>query len=81
MRGFYSQTLIAAARANNYSTKSHVPSIAISCRFRKDQRGPVKKALKKISKSGLVIRHPTRGGMTWQLTKNGLDVVKSLEGN
>jgi hypothetical protein len=64
--------LQALVLATKMSTKSHVPTQAVLCRFAKGKRGDAKKELLKIAKKGLIIKHPTRGGITWQLTRKGL---------
>lgn len=70
--------LLALARAGGYSLNAHVPSQAIASRFSRSNRGYAKKTLRKILRTGLAIRHPTEGGMTFQLTKTGLRMVRAI---
>jgi hypothetical protein len=38
----------------------------------KTSKGDIRKGLDKLRRKGLAQKHPTRGGITWNLTKDGL---------
>lgn len=78
MRNFTKEVLYALVSATKGSLGAHVPAPAILCKFRKDRRGSAKRELRKIEKLGLAIRHPTRGEMTWRLTKDGLSAARKF---
>jgi hypothetical protein len=69
--------LLALVSATNGSPRAHVPTPAILCKFKKDRRGSMKKELLKIARLGLAIKHPTRGNVTWQLTRAGVSASSS----
>ena len=60
------------------SLKAHFPKQAILRHFRKDFRGYAAEALKELVRKGLVMKHPTRGEMTYSLTPVGLQVLREL---
>ena len=67
--------LFAVATATNCSLNAHVPLQAILSKFKKEKRGTVRKTIKNLAKMGCVSRHPTRGGLTWHLTKFGAETL------
>jgi hypothetical protein len=71
-------TLFALAAACRQSLHAHVPIEAVSHRLRKDLRGDVKKALKKLRGRGLCQEHPAGGTMTWELSEAGLRLSQRL---
>lgn len=64
-------TLIALFRVTNGSLEAHVPLEALQSKFKKDKRGLIKKAIRGLCSVGLAVQHPTGGGMTYNLTKDG----------
>lgn len=78
---FELDVLIAFCDACNYSTKCHQPSEKIIKRINKSAGKNIKKVLKKLVSKGFVVRHPTRGGMTYEPTKEAIQLVKGLEGD
>ena len=68
--------LQALGAACNYSLSAHVPIQAVRANFRYNIRGGVKKILKKLRAKGLCSKHPTGGDTTWQLTRNGLNILR-----
>jgi predicted transcriptional regulator len=74
-------TLMAIFAETGLSTSAHVPLTSVQRHFRKDLRGFCRKALNELVRSGFVIKHPTRGSMTYSLTPEGIKKVKEfLEG-
>src|SRR5437870_4203649 len=74
--------LIALADACNWSPTAHPPIEAVTRRVPSHLRGDLKKAVeKKLKKNGYCTPHPTAGGITWYITKVGLeratDILKS----
>lgn len=70
--------LKALADACNYSLGAHVPLEAITGRVPKHLRGDIKKGLRKLRAKQLCQEHPTGRNVTWQLTRAGLDEVRSF---
>jgi RIO-like serine/threonine protein kinase len=64
-------------KATHISKSAHVPPEAFVKRLPFSGRR-IKKALKKLVTSGYVQLHPTRGGMTYALTKAGLDKCREI---
>lgn len=73
------KVLSALISATNGSVKAHVPAPAVLCKFKKDKRGLMKKELLKIAKLGLATKHPTKGEVTWQLTRHGAIVARNID--
>lgn len=71
--------LIAFSKECSYSLGAHVPIGAVQRNFPSHLRGDAKKALEKLARKGYCIKHPTRGGMTFQLSRFGLEEAKRLE--
>ncbi|VVB64735.1 Uncharacterised protein [uncultured archaeon] len=67
--------LQAICKATHISKSAHVPPEAFVKRLPYSGRR-IKKALQKIITSGYVQLHPTRGGMTYGLTRAGLDICR-----
>jgi hypothetical protein len=61
------------------SLNAHVPKPAIEHRFKTHVRGYVSKTLEKLRRKGLLQWHPTRGGVTYQLTREGRDLAMKLK--
>jgi Mn-dependent DtxR family transcriptional regulator len=61
------------------SLKKHPPEEAIKSKFRSDQRGYISATLKKLRRKGMIREHPTRGGITYELTVEGRDIAKRLQ--
>ena len=71
--------LEALLHAAQFSLQAHVPISAVLCKFARDHRGAARKDLIRIARMGLVVKHPTKGGMTWQLTRTGLLLAREIE--
>jgi len=71
-------TLYALYKAANESIHAHVPEHAVLARFRKDLRGFAREALADLTRrpETYVIKHPTKGGMTYQITLEGIKILK-----
>lgn len=63
------------------SLSAHPPIEAIQSKFKKDKRHLAKKAIKILCRSGYVNKHPTRGGMTYGLTRVGKNFIEGIENN
>lgn len=73
-----SQCLIALAKAVDFSLSSHVSKHAVLCKFGRMYRGEESKHLRILVRKGLATKHPTRGELTWQLTKRGLQTANCI---
>ena len=62
--------LLACCNANKFSLGSHV-SIEIIRRKTSVNPKDVKRILRMLISNGFISQHPTRGSMTYQLTKKG----------
>jgi hypothetical protein len=69
-------TLFALYKICGGSLKCHVPMEAIQSKFKKHERHVPKKAISFLLRLGLVNRHPTKGGITFELTKDGKEYVE-----
>lgn len=69
-------TLLALYKVCGGSIKCHVPIEAIQSKFKKHERHVPKKAISFLIKLGLIIKHPTKGNPTYQLTKIGKEYVE-----
>jgi hypothetical protein len=72
--------LVALAATCRLSMHSHVPVQAVQSKFPKHIRGDVPKSLERLRRRGLCQKHPTGGGITWELTREGLAVARSAMG-
>jgi len=69
--------LRAVADACYHSLTAHMPESAIRSRCSKYLDGKdFKKSLKKIHSKNLIIKHPTGGNTTFQLSKEGLRLAR-----
>jgi hypothetical protein len=73
------KALLALAKATNKSLSAHVSKHVFFLSYASRDRRQAKKALNRIVKSGLAMKHPTGGGMTYQLTRRGLTLVWEFE--
>lgn len=65
--------LLVCCNANNFSLGSHIPIEAIKKGVKKEIRSKyVKISIKKLVSNGFIIKHPTRGKITYQLSRKGL---------
>jgi hypothetical protein len=64
-------------KATHISKSAHVPPEAFVKQLPSSGRR-IKKALQKLVTSGYVQLHPTRGGMTYALTKAGFDKCREI---
>ena len=60
------------AETCNYAVHAHYSEETILHKVSTDLRGDIRKALKSLHKKGLCIKHPTSGGMTYYITKEGI---------
>ena len=72
--------LFALYNATGGGFHAHVPEEAVVSRFRKDFRGYVSEGLDDLARhpEGYVMKHPTRVGMTYQITNSGIEKLKQL---
>jgi CTP-dependent riboflavin kinase len=77
LRRFEIAVLQSICKATNMSKAAHVPEQAFVKRF-PGAECEAKKTLKKLISLGYVKMHPTRGGMTYDLTNAGWDLCKEL---
>lgn len=70
--------LVALASACGFSLHAHVPVNAVQARFPKHLRGEIPKALDRLRRAEKCQKHPTRGGITWELTRDGLQDAQSI---
>ena len=75
---FELDVLIACCDACNYSTNCHQPIEKIIKRINKSAGKNVRKVIKILVSKGFIIKHPTRGGMTYEPSKDAIMLVKSL---
>lgn len=59
------------------SLSGHVPLEAIASKFRKDKRGLVKKAIGRLLRLGLAVKHPG-AGVSYFLSREGKNYIESL---
>ena len=71
-------TLVALAECCDYSLGAHVPIEFVREKMPPYLEGEVNKLLKKLRAKGYVQEHPTRGAVTWQLTRLGLNEARSI---
>ncbi len=60
------------------STHAHTPIGGVKKYLPEEIRNDmkiVKKSVNRLVKKGLLIKHPTKGGMTYQLSKEGRDCI------
>jgi hypothetical protein len=70
--------LAGLCAATNGGKGAHVPKEAfIKKPELKGHKGD--RALKELIALGYVIKHPTRGGMTYQLNETGLEICRQLK--
>jgi RIO-like serine/threonine protein kinase len=75
---FDEMVLLKICRKTNMSPHSHVPAEAFKRGFPgKEDRA--QDSLDKLIKLGYVQRHPRRGGMTYQISKEGRDLCRTLK--
>lgn len=60
------------------SLKAHFPKQVILRHFRRDFRGYAAEALKELVRKELVVKHPTRGEMTYSLTPVAIKILREL---
>lgn len=73
------KALCVLAKVSNRSLKAHVSKHLFYLGYPSRDRGEAKKALRRVVRLGFAMRHPTAGGMTYQLTRRGLILAWSLE--
>lgn len=78
LRRFEVAVLQSVCKATKMSKASHVPEQAFLKRFPGAER-EARKALKKLISLGYVKMHPTRGGMTYDLTDDGWNLCRELK--
>jgi Mn-dependent DtxR family transcriptional regulator len=75
--GFEAAVLVSICKATKMSKSSHVPERAFARKFPNEGR-LVKKALRELIREGYVTMHPTRGEMTYELTREGLAFCREM---
>lgn len=70
--------LVALAEATGLSSNAHVPVQAVLSKVPKHLRGDLKKALDRLRRRQFCAQHPTRGGITWQLSSEGVRMAKEV---
>ncbi|MGD0952619.1 MAG: hypothetical protein ABR985_09530 [Methanotrichaceae archaeon] len=75
--GFEATVLVSICKATKMSKSSHVPERAFARRF-PNQGRLIKKALRELIRDGYVRMHPTRGEMTYELTRDGLAFCREM---
>ncbi len=75
---FDTAVLVALAQACNGSLAAHPPIHAIQSRFPKHLRGEVPRSLDRLRRQQYCQKHPTRGEVTWQLTREGLRLAEDI---
>jgi len=68
---FEKRVLLACCEANEFSLGSHVSIKKIRKKIDKKQQKYLKKAMRTLISSGFVLEHPTRGEMTYRLSRDG----------
>ncbi len=71
--------LLACCYANKFSLSSHVPIEGITKIIKTLPSTYVKKAIKTLLSNAFIIRSPTRGKMTYRLSKYGLKAGNKLK--
>lgn len=71
-------TLKALMSVTDGDLAAHVPLQAIQSKFKKHMRHIPKKALKILCRLGFAIPHPTKGGMTYNITREGKDHLETI---
>lgn len=77
IRRFEKAVLQSICKATKISKHAHVPEHAFIKKFPGAER-EARKALKKLISYGYVQMHPTRGGMTYELTDMGWKLCQEL---
>lgn len=78
---FELEVLTVCCDACNYSVNCHQPIEMLVKRINKSAGKLVKKVINKLVAKGLMRKHPTKGGMTYEPTTEGLNVVRGSQGN
>ncbi len=78
LRRFEIAVLQSVCKATRMSKASHVPEQAFLKKFPGAER-EARKTMKKLISLGFVKMHPTRGGMTYDLTDAGWDLCRKLK--
>ena len=69
--------LVSICKATDGSKSAHVPKQYFMKKFQ-NQSTLAKRALHNLISSGYVIKHPTGGEMTYELTQRGFEVCKAI---
>ena len=78
---FEKVVLIKFYKSVEGSTNAHIPEECIEGKFKSHLRGMVSKVLRKLVRKNLLAEHPTRGGITYQLTIEGRDAYREIMKN
>lgn len=73
-------TLMSLFAEIGLSIHAHVPLNSIQRHFPKALRGFCGEAVKDLVKHGYIVKHPTRGAMTYSLSPEGILKVKEILG-
>lgn len=79
LRDFELRVLAELCRATKTSKAAHVSEHAFVKKFPNEKHA--RKALRKLITAGYVAMHPTRGEMTYQMTKAGWDICREIKGS
>jgi hypothetical protein len=77
LREFDEAVLIVICKVLSESKAAHKPEEAFARRF-PGKGGKVRKSIKLLVHEGYVLRHPTGGSMTYQLTNLGREKCREL---
>ena len=78
---FELEVLIACCDVCNYSTNCHQPIEKIVKRIDKSAGKLVKRVVKMLVSKGFITKNPTRGGMTFEPSKEEIALVRGLQGD
>ena len=72
--------MLALSHATGRGGQVHVPAEAVLARFRKDYRGYASEGLDRLVRrpERYVLKHPTSGGMTYEITTAGMKTLREL---
>ena len=73
--------LLGLFKATRGSIHAHPPIEAIQSNVKPKFHKHLKKAVKKLCTKGFILQHKTRGGVTYNLTKEGLNTARGIINN
>lgn len=69
--------LVSICKVNKGSKSAHYPEQYFMKKFQKQSK-LAKRALHELISLGYVVKHPTGGEMTYELTQRGFEICKSI---